>query len=81
MTNIKRGVYQHYKNKKYYRVLGVAKHTETEEDLVLYRALYENPWAEYCVRPVKMFLEEVEHEGTRTQRFKYVGEEIPNTKK
>ena len=77
MTKIRRGVYQHFKNKKFYRVLGIAKHTETEEELVLYQALYEKPWAEYCVRPVKMFLDEVEYEGNRMPRFKYVGEDAP----
>jgi len=75
---IRKGIYQHFKNKKYYRVLGLAKHTETEEDLVLYQALYEKPWAEYCVRPVKMFFEEVEWEGKKVPRFAYIGDKKPD---
>lgn len=57
MEKIKLGKYRHYKGNMY-EVLGVARHSETLEELVVYRALYgEN---ELWVRPVKMFLEEVE---------------------
>jgi hypothetical protein len=68
---LKLGKYKHYKGKEY-EVLGVAKHSETEEDLVVYRALYGNNglWA----RPLKMFMEEIEIGGRKIPRFEYVGE-------
>ena len=67
---IKVGKYRHYKGKEY-EVIGTAMHSETLEDLVVYRALYgeRNLW----VRPVKMFLEEVEVDGKKMPRFEYAG--------
>lgn len=69
---LKLGKYKHYKGKEY-DVIGVARHRETLEELVVYRALYGNHalW----VRPLKMFLEEVEVNGKKTPRFvkKYKG--------
>ena len=61
MTDLKLGLYQHYKG-KLYKVIGVVKHSETLEDMVLYKALYEGefPTGQLWVRPKKMFLEEVE---------------------
>lgn len=54
------GTYHHFKDpEKRYEVLGTAFHTETEEDLVLYKPLYETD-KEYFVRPVAMFLEHVD---------------------
>jgi len=66
---IKIGKYQHFKGNNY-EVIEVAKHSETMEELVVYRALYGNHglW----VRPLKMFLEEVESEGKKIPRFKYL---------
>ncbi len=49
------GTYLHYKKKKY-RVLGVARHSETLEELVLYECLYENPGGQVWVRPMSLFL-------------------------
>ena len=68
---IKLGIYQHFKGNKY-EVIGQARHSETQEELVVYRALYGDNtlW----VRPKKMFLEEVEIDGKKTPRFKYLGE-------
>ena len=66
------GIYEHYKGKKY-RVIGVAKHSETLEDLVVYEPLYENTTSKLWVRPLAMFLETVEVNGKRVPRFKYVG--------
>lgn len=66
---IQLGKYEHYKGKQY-EVIGFAKHSETLEELVVYRALYgEN---ELWVRPLKMFLETVEIEGKRIPRFKAI---------
>lgn len=67
--SIKLGRYEHYKGNKY-QVLGVAIHSETLEELVIYKALY----GEYLtwVRPLKMFLEDVEYSGKKQVRFKYI---------
>lgn len=71
---LKLDVYQHYKGGRY-RVIGVAKHSETLEDLVVYKALYENEMSKLWVRPLKMFLEEIEVAGKKIPRFKYLSEE------
>jgi hypothetical protein len=68
---IKIGKYRHFKGSEY-EVVGVAKNSETMEELVVYRALYGN--YDLWVRPLKMFLEEVEVEGKKVPRFKYLGE-------
>jgi hypothetical protein len=70
-ASLKPGIYQHYKGKQY-RVLGTAKHSETLEEMVVYEPLYENPIAKLWVRPLEMFLEEVEVEGIRKKRFKLI---------
>jgi hypothetical protein len=62
----KLGKYTHYKGKEY-EVIGVAKHSETLEKLVVYRALYGEK--QIWVRPLKMFLEEVEIDGKKIPRF------------
>jgi hypothetical protein len=69
---IKPGLYRHYKNKNY-RVIGVAKHSETLEDLVVYEALYENDLSKLWVRPLTMFLENVEVDDKLVPRFEYIG--------
>ncbi len=80
---LKIGIYEHYKStiedRKYYQVIGVAKHTETGEMLVVYLPLYEtNEEAnfKYFVRPLDMFTEDVEHNGAIMPRFQYVGTEL-----
>ena len=73
MEKLRLGKYRHYKN-KFYKVLGVAKHSETLEDLVVYEALYENKTSQLWVRPLEMFIEEVEVDGKKVPRFEYVGE-------
>lgn len=71
MESIKPGRYRHFKGKEY-EVLGVARHSETEEELVVYRALYGDfgLW----VRPVSMWNETVELDGKTFRRFTYIGE-------
>ena len=66
---IKIGRHKHY-NGPEYEVIGEAKHSETLEDLVVYKDSRGELW----VRPVKMFLEEVEVNGKKIPRFKYIGE-------
>jgi hypothetical protein len=63
------GEYEHYKHKKY-EVIGVATHSETLEELVVYMALYGDfgLW----VRPKKMFMENVEVDGVSVPRFKLI---------
>jgi len=70
------GIYEHYK-KKYYKVLGVAKHSETLEDLVVYQPMYGD--RKWWVRPEKMFCEKVVMGGTEVDRFKYIGDEMDFT--
>lgn len=65
------GKYEHYKGKQY-EVIGIAKHSETLEEVVVYKALYGE--RRLWMRPLKMFLEEVEVNGKKMPRFKYVGE-------
>jgi len=67
---IKKGLYEHFKG-GHYRVLGVAKHSETLEELVIYK---HEDTDEFWVRPIEMFLEEIEVDGKKVSRFKYIGE-------
>ncbi len=71
MESIKPGRYRHFKGKEY-EVLGVARHSETEEELVVYRALYGD--FSLWVRPVSMWNEPVERDGKTFRRFTYIGE-------
>ncbi|MDC0667109.1 DUF1653 domain-containing protein [Nannocystis radixulma] len=66
---IQPGIYRHYKGPEY-RVFGVARHSETEEQVVVYQALY----GEYSlwIRPLSMFLESVDVDGERVPRFALV---------
>lgn len=70
---IKLGKYKHYKG-GFYKVLGIVKHSETLEDLVLYETLYENPKSKLWVRPLKMFSEKIELNGKMVSRFEYLNE-------
>ena len=65
------GIYQHYKGPRY-RVLGLCKHSETEEALVYYECLYPNENGQYWVRPQAMWGEKVIYEGEEKQRFTLV---------
>lgn len=71
--SLKPGRYRHYKGKDY-QVIGVARHSETEEELVVYRPLYGDHglW----VRPLAMFTEQVMRDGESHPRFTFVGEDV-----
>lgn len=81
MKSIKKGIYQHYSGKRY-EVVGIAKHSETLNDLVVYRPLYEpdKKFKGYLwVRPMKMFLGEAKVNGKMVKRFKFIGGENVRT--
>jgi len=71
MSNLKKGKYQHYKG-QLYEVLDVARHSETEEEMVVYRTLYGD--FSLWVRPLQMFVENVAYEGKNMKRFTYINE-------
>jgi hypothetical protein len=76
LVGIRKGRYQHFKG-HFYRVLGVARHSENPlDEFVVYMALYRSKefgrntlW----IRPKKMFLERVKLEGKLVPRFRYIG--------
>ncbi|MBQ3489305.1 MAG: DUF1653 domain-containing protein [Clostridia bacterium] len=70
-SQISLGIYRHFKG-NLYEVIGLAKHSETLEDMVVYRALYEE--GEFWVRPLSLWLEQVEQNGEKVPRFSYIGE-------
>jgi len=72
---MKTGRYRHYKGGEYV-VIGVARHSETNEELVVYRPDYgeRGLW----VRPKEMFLELVEVDGRSIPRFKLIDEHEPD---
>ena len=71
LSEIKSGRYRHFKGNEY-EVLYVARHSETLEPLVVYRALYGEGGV--WVRPAAMWNETVEHGGKTVRRFEYIGE-------
>ncbi|HEX3044341.1 MAG TPA: DUF1653 domain-containing protein [Bacillota bacterium] len=68
---MKPGRYRHFKGQEY-EVITVAKHSETLEEYVVYRALYGA--ADYWIRPKGMFLEKVMVDGKMIPRFEYLSE-------
>ena len=71
MSLIPLGVYRHYKGNQY-EVIGFAKHSETLEDMVIYRTLYGE--RETWVRPLSMWDNLIEIDGKTVKRFEYSGE-------
>lgn len=71
MDEIKPGRYRHFKGNEY-EVIGLARHSETQEKMVVYRALYGDfgLW----VRPARMWNETVERDGKTFRRFTYIGQ-------
>lgn len=66
---LKKGIYRHFKG-NLYQLLEIAKHSETMEEFVVYKALYgeQGIW----VRPLKMFEETIERDGIQLKRFEFV---------
>ncbi|HEY6644854.1 DUF1653 domain-containing protein [Povalibacter sp.] len=77
-TELRPGLYRHYKGNDY-EVIGVGRHSETEESVVIYRALYgeRGLW----VRPLRMFTEFVDHDGRKVPRFAYMKDSPTGTAK
>ncbi len=71
MDEIRPGRYRHFKGNEY-EVIGLARHSETQEEMVVYRALYGDfgLW----VRPARMWNETVERDGKTFRRFTYIGQ-------
>ena len=65
------GLYKHYKGNSY-EVIGIAKHSETLEDLVVYKATYQAEGENLWVRPLKMFQETVIIDGVEQKRFQKI---------
>lgn len=68
-NKVRLGKYRHYKGKEY-EVIGIAKQSETLEEMVVYKALYGD--GQLWVRPLAMFLEDVDIDGKKVPRFAYV---------
>ena len=70
---VEMGIYKHYKG-KLYEVIGIANHSETLEEMVVYRALYDGQFGKNSlwVRPLKMFVEEIEVNTKKVKRFELV---------
>lgn len=78
MTMVKLGKYRHFKTLALYEVIGVAVHSETLEEMVIYKALYKSEKYEinqWWARPAKMFLEKVKHNNKDMARFEYISNE------
>ena len=71
MKEIKLGKYRHFKGNEY-EVIGTARHSDTLEAFVVYRALYGE--GGLWVRPFDMFVETIERDGKQFKRFEYIGE-------
>ena len=71
MDEIKPGRYRHFKGNEY-EVIGLARHSETQEEMIIYRTLYGDfgLW----VRPARMWNETVERDGKTFRRFTYIGQ-------
>ena len=71
MSSIRAGRYRHFKGREY-EVIGVARDSETMQEMVVYRALYGA--RELWLRSPEMFSEVVQREGAAVPRFEYIGQ-------
>ena len=71
MDEIKLGKYRHFKGNEY-EAVAIAKHSETTEDYVVYKALYGD--GGMWIRPASMWNETIERDGVIYKRFTYIGE-------
>lgn len=69
---IEKGKYLHAKSGKFYEVIGTALQTETKEQLVVYRPLYDSSEYEIFARPYAMFIEKIVLNDREVQRFERV---------
>jgi len=71
-AEFRKGKYRHFKGMEY-EVVDIVHHSETQEAMVLYRALYgeRGLW----VRPLEMFFETIERDGKTLERFQYIGDQ------
>ena len=69
--SIELGLYKHYKG-NIYEVIGVAKHSETIEEMVVYKATYQAEGQNLWVRPLKLFLETIIINGQSVKRFEKI---------
>lgn len=65
------GKYKHYKGNEY-EVIGVSRHSETMEYFVVYKALYQKEGENLWIRPLTMFMEDIEVEGKILKRFEKI---------
>ncbi len=74
--SVEPGFFKHFKG-NIYEVIGVGKHSETGEELVVYRGLYNSPhgYGAIWIRPVPMFLETIERDGKTFPRFARISNE------
>ena len=66
---VRLGKYKHFKGNEY-EVIGIAKHSETLEEMVVYKALYGD--GDIWVRPISMWDEEIERDGVKKKRFEFI---------
>ena len=71
VREIRPGRYRHFKGTEY-EVIGIARHSETEEPMVVYRALYGDHG--FWVRPASMWNEEIDRDGKQFRRFERIGD-------
>jgi hypothetical protein len=75
MSELRAGVYRHYKG-GLYLALGVARHSETDENFVAYVPLGVQEGPRITVRPYNMFFEVIEVDGQKRSRFEFVDEAV-----